>query len=576
MNRLGATTRRTVKIGAACRALAAMMMPLVLLPATAVAGTDITTYHGNLLRSGWNRTETMLTPATVASQAFGLLRSLDLDDQVDAQPLVMSDQPIQDVGVRDVVYVATESNSVYAFDAETGEQLLHVRLGSPVPQSLLPGKCHNNASNVGITGTPTIDVANETMYVVAYALEEGAPVYRLHALDLRTLRDRITPALVIKGVTNANQVNPIRFDAATNRQRAGLTLANGNIYVAFASFCDLKTSASRGWMLGWQKDTLKALPTRPFIDRKAAGSNAWFLSSIWMSGAAPAADRTGRIYLVTGNADPKGAPSGERELSESVAAVSGDLRLVSEYFTPHNRDALDEADLDFGAGGVMLLPLQDGPVPHLATAAGKDGTLYLLDRDHMGGFTPQGPDKVLGKYTIGRCFCVQSYFTGADGVGRIVTSGGNTIMVWRVENGPQPRLRREIVSHRIESGQYPGFMTMVSSNGSASAVIWAVSHPPDDGTPTVMLHAFDAANATRLFSQPAGTWPNLNANANIMPVVANGKVFVASYRSLSIFGLRIAPKNLVSATPDGPPAVALPAPPALADRRLEASLPVGH
>ncbi len=218
----------------------------------------------------------------------------------------------------------------------------------------------------------------------------------------------------------------------------GWRLANGNVYAAFASFCDLKTSASRGWVMGWQEDTLRPLPSHPFVDRKAAGDRAWFLSSIWMSGSAPAADATGRLYMVTGNKIevPNGAPPGEREMSESVAAVSGDLRLVSEYFTPQNRDELDAGDLDFGAGGIMLLPDQDGPVPHLATAAGKDGILYLLDRDHLGGFAVTGPDKVAGKYPIGGCFCVQSYFVGRDGTPRVVTSGGVNIMVWKVVASP--------------------------------------------------------------------------------------------------------------------------------------------
>lgn len=540
-------------------------------PVAALAGTDITTYHGDNSRTGWNSTETQLSPTEVAGKSFGLLRSLELDDQVDAQPLVVSDQPIEGrAGISDVVYVATEANSVYAFDPNSGEQLLHVNLGKPVPRDLLPGGCLNNGQTIGVASTPVIDLQRETIYVVAYTLEDGTPTYRIHALNLRNLRDRI-PAPVVKSVVNASVLDPVRFEAASNRQRAGLVLANGNVYAAFASFCDLKTSSSRGWILGWQKDTLKPMPSRPLIDRKASHNEAWFMSSIWMSGAAPSVDQMGRLYVVTGNRilGPTGAPAGEREMSESAAAISADLRYVSEYFTPSNRDALDEADQDFGSGGIMTLPDQEGPVPHLATAAGKDGNLYLLDRDHMGGFTPNGPDKVVGKYPIGGCFCTQSYFIGKDSAPRLVTSGGEHLMVWKIATSPDSvKLERDVVSRPIVSGQFPGFMTSVSSNGLENAVIWAVSHPPNEGPKTITLHAFDATSAEKLFSHPAGNWPNFDGTANVVPVVANGKVFVAAYRSLSIFGLRVPSKNLVSIAPDKIPSVALPPLAAEADEQV--------
>ncbi len=563
--------RRRGTAGGKLRFGAAAVVLAMLVPVVALAGTDITTYHVDTLRTGWNSTERQLTPKEVAGSSFGLLRSVDLDDQVDAQPLVVSDQPIDGrTSISDVVYVATEGNSVYAFDPSSGEQLLHVNLGKPVPRSMLPGGCLNNGQTIGIASTPVIDVAHETMYVIAYALEDGTPTYRIHALDLRNLRDRVPPA-VVKSVVNASQTDPVRFDPSVNRQRAGLVLANGNVYAAFASFCDLKTNASRGWVMGWQQDSLRPIPSHPFIDRKAAAAPAWFLSSIWMSGSAPAVDGNGRLYVVTGNKIdvPDGVPPGEREMSESVAAISGDLRMVSEYFTPHNRDELDVGDQDFGSGGIMLLPEQDGPVPRLATAAGKDGNLYLLDRDHLGGFTLNGPDKVVGKYEIGGCFCVQSYFVGQDGTPRIVTSGGKSVMVWKVVTSPSSvRLEREIVSHPLDSGQFPGFMTSVSSNGTDNGVIWAVSHPPDKGPRTITLHAFDATNATRLFSQAAGNWPNFDGTANVMPVVANGKVYVAAYRSLSIFGLRVPTKNLVSAEPGRTAPSAKPALPSRMDEQV--------
>jgi hypothetical protein len=519
---------------------------LVLTAAVAWAGTDITTHHVDSLRTGWNNAETVLTPKTVVSGGFGVLHSVALDEQVDAQPLVVRDQPIEGNGRREVVYVATEANSVYAIDAATGDILLRANFGPPVPRSSLPGKCSNNSNNVGITSTPVIDLARRTMYVVTYTLEQGAPIYRIHALDLATLRDRVVPAPEIKAMLRATPDAPIRFDAATNRQRAALLLANGNVYAAFASFCDIKPGSTRGWVLGWSLDTLRPLPSPPLVDGKAAGATSLYLPTVWMSGAGPAADAAGRIYVVTGNAHPDALPVGEREMSESLVALSGDLRFVSEYFTPQNRDWLDLMDYDFGSGGVLLLPDQPGPVPHLATAGGKDGVLYLVNRDHLGGYAPGGPDQVLGKYDAGRCFCVQSYFTGADGANRVVTSGDNKVMVWKVVTSPSVGLVRESVSPPVPSGQFAGFMNMVSSSGIADAIIWAVPHPRDDDpTHTVKLYAFAATDAAELTSLPAGVWPNITGNANIVPVVANGKVFVASYRTLSIFGLRAAPSQQV-------------------------------
>ena len=510
------------------------------------AGTDVTTYHMDTLRTGWNDSESVLTPETVAGAGFGVLSQVTLDGQVDAQPLVVRNETIAGKGPREIVYIATEANTVYAIDADSGEIVLRANFGAPVPISLLPGKCQNNSNIVGISSTPVIDLVHRTLYVVTYTLEDGGPVYRLHALDLANLRDR-RPSVEIKATVRATPGQPVVFDAATNRQRSALLLADGNVYVAFASFCDLKTNATRGWVLGWRQNSLRPLPSRPLVDRKAAGAHAWFMSSIWMSGSGPAADARGRIYVVTGNSDPAVPPTGEREMSESVVALSGDLRLVSEYFTPKNRDHLNAADLDFGSGGVMLLPDQPGPVPHLATADGKDGLLYLLDRDRMGGYTPNGPDKVVGIYDGGRCFCVQSYFTGIDGVNRLVTSGEANVKVWKIVTSPAVRLELEITSPTVHSGQMRGFMNMVSSNESAGAIIWAVAHPLEsDPARTVMLQAFNATNGTRLADLPSGTWPNLTATANIMPVVANGKVFVASYRNLSIFGLKAPPKQVAS------------------------------
>src|SRR5262249_10085712 len=192
---------------------------------------------------------------------------------------------------------------------------------------------------------------------------------------------------------------------------------------------------------------------------------------------------------------------------------------------------LDQGDLDTGSGGVLVVPDQPGFTAGLAVAAGKTGDMYLLNRSNLGGYNTQG-NNVLAILPIGSCWCGESYFQGWDSTGRVVSSGGNNIMVWKLGVSATPTLVQERVSPQLNSGQDGGFFTTVSSNGTRNAVIWAVGRPVDTNPANVTLYAFDpqaAAHGTTswLFSAVAGTWPNSNANANVVPVVANGRVYVA-------------------------------------------------
>ena len=228
---------------------------------------------------------------------------------------------------------------------------------------------------------------------------------------------------------------------------------------------------------------------------------------------------------------------------------------------------LDAHDNDFGAGGVLLLPPQPGAFPNLAVAAGKVGVMYLLNRDALGGYVSAGPDYDVGSVQIGACWCGQSFFTGADGVGRVVSSGGNNVIVWRVQTSPRTALVQDSMSPTLPSGQDRGFLTSVSSNGTTTgtAIIWAVARPSHHAAQNVTLVAYDGSDSTSLFSAVAGSWPSSSANANIVPIVANGRVYVASYKQLAIFGL-----NGCSACSDqtialnAPPAPTMPAAPPLA------------
>jgi hypothetical protein len=518
--------------------------------AGASAGTSITTYHYDNLRTGWNPTETTLNPAVVASSSFGLQHQVALDEQVDAQPLFLPKQHIAGVsGLHDVVYVATEGNTIYAIDADSGAVLNSQNYGEPVPKEFLPGDCSNNSNNVGINSTPVIDASTGTIYAITYVLElefippstlEKVPTFLLHALDASTLRDKIAP-VVISATGTLSNGKSFAFVAANTRQRPALIETGGNIYAGFGSFCDLNVNVSRGWVLGWNATTLAPLTGAELTNQNARSGDNYFLTAAWMSGYGISSDDKGNLFYATGNSDKNGKSYNESyNLDESVVELNANLATES-YFTPNGGpngwSALDQDDGDFGSSGVLLLPDQPGPYPHLAVAAGKQGPMYLLNRDNLGGL---GTTKVtLGGYKNYGCWCGPSYYVGGDGVGRVVEPTGNSLDVWTLQTSPSPVLVHES-SNGVVGGQLPGFFATVSSNGTKpnSAVIWAVTRPTDTNPAEVILDAFDPANnSVQLFSGVAGTWPFSFATSNLVPVVADGHVFVGSYQNLSIFGL---------------------------------------
>ncbi len=503
----------------------------------------VTTYHYDNLRTGWNDSESALTAKKVKSGAFGLLHSVTLDDQVDAQPLVVPDETTTrgtSAGKHDVVYVATESNTIYAIDASSGTVLFDQSLGTPVATPL---GCNNNGPNVGITGTPVIDLAANVMYVVAYTLESGMPTYRIHELNLSDLTDAVPPVVVAASHKLTNGKN-FKFNATYQRQRPALLEANGNVYAGFGSFCDFDASNSRGWLLAWQTGSLTPLSSNRLNDRLAKSPNSFFLSAIWMSGYGVAADPSGNVYFVTGNSDPSGTTyNGVTNVQESVVKVSSDLTQLLSIFTPSDVGYLDEADADFGSGGALLLPSSGSSATPLAAAAGKDGTMFLLDQNDLGGYNPSHNNDLDEKY-IGGCWCGQSYFAaGKKSVPHIVASGGNTVTVWKVQASPSVKLVSAGSSPGLPNGQDPGFFTSVSSHGTRQgAIIWAVARPqyvPGN----ITLFAFKAepqhgsSALQMLYEGTAGSWTASNGNANLVPVVANGKVYVASYQQLDIFGM---------------------------------------
>jgi hypothetical protein len=501
----------------------------------AAAQTSITTYHYDNNRTGWNSKETTLTPATVGGGSFGLLQNVALNGQVDAQPLVIPGVNItagSAPGVHDVVYVVTSTN--YAIDVHSGAILLSPNFGTPVTKPL---GCNNNANTVGISSTPVIDTTTSTMYVMVYSQASSGPVYNLHALDLGSLKNKKTPQLVTASHTLSDGTT-FNFNATVQRQRPGLLLAGGNVYAGFGSFCDYATNLSRGWLLGWSASTLAPLAANQLTNSIATSPNSFFLSSIWMSGYAPSVDDSGNILFVTGNSDYSGTTyNGVTNIQESVVKVNPSLSQVLDLFTPSNQATLDAIDGDFGSGGVLVLPDQTGTYPHLAVAAGKNGSMFLMNEDSLGGYSTT-TNNVLGTYSVGRCWCGPSYFVGPEGHAVIVASGGNQVTLWALATSPTTALKLSGTSPAITGGQNPGFFTSVSSNGSATPIVWALSHPASASSTSISLYAFNPLNSmAQIYQSVAGSWPNYNGNSNLVPVVANGLVFVGSREQLQIFGI---------------------------------------
>jgi hypothetical protein len=517
----------------------------------------VLTWHNDNFRTGWQQQETILTTSTVSK--LGISQSVTLKDQVDAQPLVIPSF----INGHDIVFVADESNNVYQIDANTGAILKQVNFGAPVPRPL---SCTTNGPDVGINGTPVIDWTSQTLFVIAYVnVNNTTPTYFLHALNLTTLADKVSPLTVTASHTLTNGT-ATTFNATNQRQRAALVFANGNVYAAFSSFCDSKGALSstnplpaRGWLLGWSWNgtTLAALAANQLDDRQSSSATNQMLDTIWMSGAGPAVDEQGNLIFSTGNSDSafgqakattstwtdtvpcSGTATGTpptsvpcSNIQESVVKLTSNLTQITALFSPNakygsfspNTLQMDNADEDLGSGGVLLVP-QHGS-SFLAATAGKDGRLFLFDRSSSAGM------HLLQLHQGEGCWCAPSYFAGPDNLTRMVTSQGNQLQTFHIF--PSPSLSPAGTSTISTSGQDPGFFTTVSCNGPGSfgtctnmPIIWAVSHPVSATSNGVNLYAFQALKAVTtdagyplLFGPTqVGSWPNVGGNANIVPTV---------------------------------------------------------
>jgi hypothetical protein len=340
------------------------------------------THHMDNLRSGANLNETVLTPANVTPATFGKLFSYPIDGLSFASPLYVPNVSIPGQGFHNVVYVATEHDSVYAFDADglSGSPLWQVSFLGPgvttVPCTDV-GECGDIPNELGISGTPVIDAASGTLYVVAKTKEGTRYVQRLHALDITTGAEKLGGPVELQGTVpgtgTGSQGGQLPFSALRENQRPALLLDNGTVYIAFGSHGDVQPY--HGWVLAYTATTLQqtfAFCVTP--DNEGAG--------IWQAGGGLAADAAGNVYFASGDGTFT-ADVGGIDYGDSVVKLSP-TGIVQDYFTPYDQATLDQLNLDLCAGGVLLLPDQPGPHPHLLIGSGKNATVYVVDRDNMG------------------------------------------------------------------------------------------------------------------------------------------------------------------------------------------------
>ena len=536
---LPALVPMTARTSVGLLAGAALVVAMVSRTDSLGPGTDVVTYHNDVARTGQNLTEPFLTPATVTMTMFGKLGFLPVDGKVDAQPLYLSAVAMPGRGSLNVLYVATEHDSLYAFDADAGTLLWRVSvLGTGETTSDGRG-CSQVVPEIGITSTPVIDRTrgpNGAIYVIAMSKTSAGQYFqRLHALDLTTGGELFGGPRAIQatfpGTGDGSVGGTVTFDPKQHKERAALLLLNGQIITAWSSHCDI--SPYTGWVMAHDAGSL-ALSS--VLNVTPNGSDG----AMWMAGSGPGADAAGNIYILDGNGtfdttlDARGFPS-RGNFGNAFLKISSTPGLaIADYFTAFNTVQQSIADTDLGSGGVVVLPdLVDGSgaVRHLAVGAGKDAHLYVVDRDAMGKWNSVA-NQIYQDMTgvlSGGVYSTPAYFDRTVYVGAV----GDAIKAFSVVNA---RLSSSAASRTVRTFGYPGATPSISANGTASAILWAV-----ENTNPAILHAFDARDLSReLYASnqaPGGRDTVGPGNKFITPTIVNGHVYVGTTNGVAIFGL---------------------------------------
>jgi hypothetical protein len=503
------------------------------------ATTDVLTYHNDIARTGQNLAETTLTISNVTSAQFGKIGFYSVDGLVDAEPLYAQKLAVPGNGTHNVLIVATEHGSVYAFDADSGAILWQVTTLKAGETTSDPRNCSQVSPEIGVTSTPVIDRAqgpNGAVYVVAMS-KDGSGNYhqRLHALDLALGTELFGGPVDIQatypGTGDSSNGTSVVFDPGNYKERAGLLLLNGVIYTGWASHCDIRPYT--GWIMGYSETTLAQTSVLNVTPNGNEGA-------IWMAGAGLAADTSGNIYFLDANGDfdtnlnASGFPSdGDYGNAFMKLSTTGNQLAVADYFEMDNGVSESGSDTDLGSGGTIVLPdLSDGSgnTLHLAVGAGKDSNLYLVNRDSMGEFSSNNNNiyQELAGALPGGVWAMPAYFNNTIYYGSV----GSPIQAFTITNA---KLSTSATSQTANSFGYPGATPSISANGTSNAIVWAV-----ENTSPAVLHAYNATNLNELYNsnQASGGRDQFGpGNKYITPMIVNGKVFVGTTNGVAVFGL---------------------------------------
>ncbi len=499
---------------------------------------DVLTYHNNNGRTGLYSAETTLTLSNVNSGSFGKLFTVSLDGLVDGEPLYLSAVPISGSGTHNLLIVVTENDSVYAFDADTGAAIWHISVLKSGETPSDDRGCSQVTPQIGITSTPVISRpkgSNGVIYTVAMSKDSSGNYHqRLHALDATTGNELYSGPVDISakypGTGDNSSGGFVVFDPAQYKERSGLLQMGNTIYLTWASHCDIRPYT--GWIMGYNATTLKQTTVLNVTPNGNEGA-------IWGAGAGLSADGSGNLFFLDANGvfdttlNSGGFPdSGDYGNAFIRLTTKGGL-AAADYFEMYNGVQESDSDTDLGSGGGILLPsMKDasGTIWQLAAGAGKDSNLYVVNRTSMGKFNSSSNNiyqELVGALP-GGIWSMPAFSNGRLYLGPV----GQPLMEFQFKNA---RLLTSAVAKTTNSFGYPGTTPSVSSNKGANAIVWA-----SENTNPAVLHAFNGATLVELYNtnQAANGRDHFGAgNKFIIPMIANGKVYVGTTNGVGVFGL---------------------------------------
>ena len=492
---------------------------------TTTSYSGVLTFHNDNDRTGQNPNEITLTHANVSQATFGKILDVPVDGEVYAQPLYISHLEIAGKGFHNVVYIATQHDTVYAFDADglSPDPLWSVSLvsgGAAVPPDVY-------GNEIGISSTPVIDGTTGTMYVIAASRQGGNYFHHLHALDVSTGAEKFGgPVMVeasVAGTGGGSSGGQVAFQSFVQLQRAALLLSKGTIYIAWGSPNDL--GIYHGWVMAYSAETLQQVGVWNDTPNGEKGG-------IWEANCGLAADEDGNVFVLTGNGTFD-ADSGGRDYGDSFVKLklASDGLAVNDSFTPYNQRSLELNDNDLGSTGLVMFPALNGPVAHLGVTAGKEGRLYLVNMDELGKYQVgsdsqivQSIPKAVGTRDVGSNLSTAVYWNGNV----YFVGHDDALKQFKLENGQLTLAKQTAYVFGYTAA------SSVSSNGTNEGILWTAESGAS------VLHAYDANDVTHELynSAQAGDRDTFGPIEHFNPpTVMNGKVYVGGKTGFAIFGL---------------------------------------